>query len=78
MSMSITGLLIGFLEIVLVVVVLLLLGALVQWGLRLLLSVEVPPNIVKLYIAVVGLVALIMLIYMLVVGTAPFHVRVGL
>ncbi len=77
--MSLTGLLIGLLEVVLTVVVLLLLGAIVRWGLKLLLNIDLPAIVVRLYIAAVGLIALIQIVYMLATGLAPFaHVRIGM
>jgi hypothetical protein len=59
-AMSLSGLVLGLINIAIVVVVLLLLGAIVLWFCGW-LSFPVPANIQKLYMAIVALVALYML-----------------
>jgi hypothetical protein len=62
---SLGGLLLGLINIAIVVVILLLVGAIVVWFLDWLFKVAVPPNVQKLYIAVVALIALYMLVALL-------------
>jgi hypothetical protein len=62
--MSLTGLLLGIVNIAIVVIVLLLIGAIVEWLLKW-LGVAVDAMVRKLYIAVVALIALYMLIALL-------------
>jgi len=69
--MSLTGLLVGLLNIIIVAVVLVLVGAVVEWVLGAL--GWPPPEIVRrLYMAVVALVALILFVRLLL--GLPFHV----
>ena len=62
--MSLTGLVLGLINVLIVVVVLLLVGALIEWVLT---ALQWPPPVIvrKLYIAVVALVALYMLVALL-------------
>jgi hypothetical protein len=62
--MSLTGLLLGIVNIAIVVIVLLLIGAIAEWLLKW-LGVAVDAMVRKLYIAVVALIALYMLIALL-------------
>ncbi|HEY1881348.1 MAG TPA: hypothetical protein VGG68_15585 [Caulobacteraceae bacterium] len=62
--MSIAGLLLGLINIGLVIVILVLIGAVVRWVLAL-LQWPVPSDIERLYLAVVALVALYMLVALL-------------
>jgi hypothetical protein len=59
--MSLSGLLLGIINIAIVVVVLLLIGALIEWFLTW-MGIAVSAMVRKLYIAVVALVALYMLV----------------
>jgi hypothetical protein len=59
-SMSIAGLLLGIINIAIVVVILLLIGAIALWFLGL-MGWPVPWNVQRLYMAIVALVALYML-----------------
>jgi hypothetical protein len=59
--MSLGGLLLGIINIAIVVVVLLLIGALIEWFLTW-MGIAVSAMVRKLYIAVVALVALYMLV----------------
>jgi len=65
--MSLTGILLGILDILIVVVILVLVGAIAQWVLT---SLGWPPpaQIQKLFLAVVALVALAMFVALLVGG----------
>jgi len=63
--MSLTGLVLGVINIAIVVAILLLVGALVVWFCRLLFKIEVDGNVQRLYLAVVGLIALYMLVALL-------------
>ena len=67
--MSATGLLIGLINILITVAILILIGAIVQWVAGL-LGFPLPPIVVKLYMVVVALIALVMIISMLV-GIPP-------
>jgi hypothetical protein len=58
--MSLSGIVLGLINIAIVVVVLLLLGAIVLWFCGW-LSFGVPANVQKLYMAIVALIALYML-----------------
>jgi hypothetical protein len=70
--MSLSGLLLGLINIALVVVILLLIGTLVVWFLSW-LSFPIPDRVQKLYIAIVALVALYMLVALLF-GMPVVHV----
>lgn len=59
--MSLSGLLLGLVNIAIVVVVLLLIGAVILWFCSW-LNFAIPANVQKLYITIVALIALYMLI----------------
>ena len=59
--MSLSGLLLGIINIAIVVVILLLIGAIIEWFLTW-MGVAVSALVRKLYIAVVALIALYMLV----------------
>jgi hypothetical protein len=59
--MSLSGLLLGLVNIAIVVAVLLLIGAVILWFCSW-LNFGIPANVQKLYIAVVGLIALYMIV----------------
>jgi len=61
---GLAGLLLGVLDIAIVVAILLLIGAIILWGLGY-ISVTVPAQVQKLFIAVVVLIALYMLVALL-------------
>jgi hypothetical protein len=63
--MSLTGIVLGLINIIIVIVILLLIGALIKWILNALLGITVPALVEKLYLALVGLIALYMLVAML-------------
>ena len=71
--MSITGLLLGFINIVIVIVVLVLVGAIAQWIMTA-LGWPPPAIVVKLYMAIVALVALYMLVALLIGGIPMIHI----
>lgn len=62
--MSLTGVLLGLINILVVVVILVLIGAVIQWFLSA-LGWPPPAIVVKLFMAVVALVALYMLVALL-------------
>lgn len=62
--MSLTGILLGLLDIVLLVVILMLVGAIIMWVLGA-LGWPPPQQVQKLFIAVVAVIALIMVIALL-------------
>ena len=62
--MSLSGILLGLINIAIVVVILLLVGAIILWVLNW-LGMAVPAQVQKLYIAVVALIALYMLVALL-------------
>jgi len=59
--MSLSGLLLGIINIAIVVVILLLIGAIIEWFLTW-MGIAVSAMVRKLYIAVVALIALYMLV----------------
>ena len=69
--MSLSGILLGLINIAIVVVVLLLIGAVILWFCSW-LSFAIPENVQKLYIAVVALIALYMLVA-LIFGIPSIH-----
>jgi hypothetical protein len=62
--MSLSGLLLGFLNIIIVVVILVLIGAVIMWVLGA-LNWPVPQLVQRLYMAVVALIALYLLVALL-------------
>jgi hypothetical protein len=62
--MSLAGLLLGLINILIVVVILVLIGAIIMWVLSA-LGFAVPQLVQRLYLAVVALIALYMLIALL-------------
>ena len=58
--MSLSGILLGVLNIIIDVAILLLVGALIQWALS-----AIPANIVKLYLVIVALIAIYLLVALL-------------
>ena len=62
--MSLSGIILGLINIAIVVVILLLVGAIILWFLGW-LNFPVPAMVQKLYIAVVALIALYMLVALL-------------
>ena len=69
---SIGGLLLGLINIAIVVVILMLVGAIVVWFLQWIFQVAVPWNVQRLYIGVVALIALYMLVALLL-GFPTMH-----
>jgi hypothetical protein len=63
--MSIAGLLLGLINIAIVIVILMLVGAIVLWVLSWIFRVTVPANVQKLYIGMVALIALYMVVALL-------------
>lgn len=81
--MSLTGILLGLINIIIVVVILGLVGAIVQWVLSA-LGWPPPALVVKLFMAVVALIALYMLVALLlgipsvrIIGHAGFFRPLG-
>ena len=70
--MSLTGVLLGLLDIAIIVVILLLIGAIVLLVLGA-LGWPPPAQVQKLYVAVVALIALVMVIALLL-GVPRFHI----
>lgn len=70
--MSISGIILGLINIAIVVVILLLIGAIILWGLSF-LHVAVPQMVQQLYIALVVLIALYMVVALLF-GLPSVHV----
>ena len=66
--MSLTGLLLGIINILIVVAVLLLIGYLIQWILSALAGIAIPAPIVKIYLVIVALIAVYLLVALLVGG----------
>ena len=63
--MSLSGIILGLINIALVVVILLLVGVVVKWGIKWLFNHDTDPMMDKLYIAAVGLIALYMVVAMI-------------
>jgi hypothetical protein len=70
--MSLGGILLGLINIGIVVAILMLIGAIVVWFLQWIFSVAVPANVQKLYIGIVGLIALYMIVALLL-GIPTVH-----
>lgn len=75
--LSVTGLLLGVINIAIVVAILVLVGAIVVWFMGM-LQWPVPWNVQRIYLAVVALIALYMIVALLlgfpvihIVGTGP-------
>lgn len=73
--MSLTGLLLGIINIAIVVAILLLIGAVILWFCNW-MSFAVPAMVQKLYCGVVALIALYMLVALLV-GIPTLHIVTG-
>jgi uncharacterized membrane protein YvlD (DUF360 family) len=71
--MTLSGLLLGLLNIVIVIVILVLIGAIIQWVLST-LGWPVPANVQKLFLAVVALIALAMLVALLLGAMPPWRI----
>jgi hypothetical protein len=63
--MTLVGLLLGIINIAIVIAILLLIGAIILWFCSW-MSMAVPANVQKGYVAVVGLIGLYMLVALLV------------
>lgn len=74
--MSLSGVVLGLINIAIVVVILLLVGVVVKWGIKWLFSKDTDPMMDKLYIAAVGLIALYMVVAM-IFGIPSIHVIGG-
>lgn len=61
---SLTGILLGIINIVLYVAILLLVGAIIQWILAL-IGFAIPEIVVKLFLVIVALIALYMIVSLL-------------
>lgn len=70
--MTLAGILIGLINCIILAVILVLVGAIVQWVLAA-LSWPIPANIQKLFLAIVALVTLVCVISLLL-GTPMFHI----
>jgi hypothetical protein len=73
--MSLTGILLGLLDIAILIAILLLVGAIIMWVLSA-LGWPPPQQVQRLYIAVVALIALVALISLLL-GVPRFHIVVA-
>jgi hypothetical protein len=71
--MSLGGLVLGLINVALVVVILLLVGVVVKWGIKWLFNHDTDPMMDKLYIAAVGLIALYMVVAM-IFGIPSIHI----
>jgi hypothetical protein len=63
--MSIAGLLLGVINIAIVIVILLLIGAVILWFLDWIFKVQVPELVRRLFLGMVALIALYMLVALL-------------
>jgi len=71
--MTLTGVLLGLLNIAIVLVILVLIGAIIMWVMNT-LGWPVPANVQKLYLAVVALIALAMLVALLLGAVPPWRI----
>jgi len=71
--MSLTGLLLGLLNIAIVIVILVLIGAIIMWVMNT-LGWPIPANVQKLFLAVVALIALAMLVALLLGAMPPWRI----
>jgi len=71
--MTLTGILLGLLNIAIVLVILVLIGAIIMWVMNT-LGWPVPANVQKLYLAVVALIALAMLVALLLGAVPPWRI----
>ena len=69
---SLSAVLLGLINIVIVVAILLLVGAIIQWVLGI-IGFAVPVMVVKLYCAIVALIALYMIVALLLGLPLPFR-----
>lgn len=76
MHITLTGLILGIINIGIVVAILLLLGALAVWLLSLIAGISIPGEVRRLYIVIVALVALYM-VAALLLGMPTVHVLAG-
>jgi hypothetical protein len=63
--MNVSGLFLGIINIAIVVVLLLLLGAIAVWLLHLIANVTIPGQVQQLYLVLVALIALYMIVALL-------------
>ena len=70
--MSLSGILLGLINIAIVIVILVLIGAIVVWVISM-LGWAIPWNVQRLYLAVVALIALGMLVA-LMLGVPSIHI----
>jgi hypothetical protein len=85
-AMSLSAILLGFINIALVVAILLLVGAIIKWFIiKWLFNTDVPSEIERLYIGIVALIALYMIVALLfgipslrVIGRADITGGLGL
>jgi hypothetical protein len=63
--MNVSGLFLGVINIAIVVVLLLLLGAIAVWLLHLIANVAIPSQVQQLYLVLVALIALYMIVALL-------------
>jgi len=71
--MPLSGIVLGLINIAIVIAIFLLVGAIIKWFCSWLFGTNIPTEVEKLYIAVVGLIALYMLVA-LVFGLPSWHV----
>jgi hypothetical protein len=74
--MSIGGILLGLINIAIVIAILLLAGALIEWAFSSIAKITIPDMIRKIYLLIVALVAIYMIVELLLTGVPsrfPFH-----
>jgi len=70
--MSITGLLLGLIDIAIVIAILLLVGLIIEWILSALAGVVIPAQIRKIFLVIVALIAIYMIVALLL-GSPAVH-----
>lgn len=74
--MSLTGILLGLINVAIYVAILLLIGAVCMWVLGL-IGLGVPAQVQKIYLIIVGLIALYLIVSLMLGVVIPGPFRVG-
>ena len=75
--MSLTGILLGLINVAIYIAILLLIGAICLWVLGM-LGIPVPAQVQKIFLIIVGLIALYLIVQLLLGIPVPGPFRVGL
>jgi hypothetical protein len=75
--MSLTGVLLGLINVAIYIAILLLIGAICLWVLGI-IGVPVPAQVQKIYLIIVGLIAIYLIVSLMLGVVIPGPFRVGL